>query len=203
MSYFCHRIIGLILLLVCHLAVASTDQQIGFFLKSEFNDGDYINGIGSEYWLINPNSSVGLAINSSLGNAKVTDDLSIEHHYLAWDLGIKFGYFDDIFVYAELGFDFGEMVLSDRDKDEYDHNLTFSEFLTYLATDGYTQHHSYADYYQDYDSSNDIDGYIGSGVGVKFDQIVVEGFARYRQIDGEYWQADSQIYSGVKVTLLF
>ena len=203
MSYFINRIVIVILLTVCNIATASTDQEIGFFLKTELNDGDYINGVGSEYWLINPNSSVGIAINSSLGNAKVTDDLNIEHHYLAWDLGIKFGYFSDVFVYAEIGFDFGEMVLSDRDKDEYDHNLTFNEFLTYLATDGYTEHHSYDDYYHDYDSSNDIDGYIGSGVGMRFDGIVVEGFARYRQIDGQYWQADSQVYSGVKLTMLF
>jgi hypothetical protein len=182
---------------------ANTVNDLGFFIKTEINDDDYINGIGTELWLTNESSSLGIAINSALGNAAVTDTLNIQHEYLAWDLGIKFGYFSDVFIYAEIGFDFGEMILSDRDKDKYDDELNFSEFLAFIVLDGYSDYRDYNDYYDDYDSSNDIDGYIGSGVGLKFDNIVVEAYARYRQVDGEYWQADSQVYSGVKLTLLF
>ena len=190
-------------LITINKSFANTMNNIGFFLKTEINDEDYINGIGTELWLTNDSSSVGIAINTSIGNAEVTDTLNIQHSYLAWDLGIKFGYFSDVFVYAELGFDFGEMVLSDKDKDRYDNDLNFSDFLAFIVVDGFRDYRDYDDYYESYDSSNDIDGYIGSGVGIKFDNIVLEGYARYRQIDGEYWQADSQIYSGVKLTLLF
>jgi len=190
-------------LLITYGSRANTVNNLGFFIKTEINDQDYINGIGTEVWLTNESSSVGVAINTSIGNAEVTDTLNIQHSYLAWDLGIKFGYFSDVFVYAEVGFDFGEMVLSDRDKDRYDDELNFSEFLAFVVLDGYADYHDYGDYYEKYDSSNDIDGYIGSGIGFKFENIVVEAYARYRQIDGEYWQADSQVYSGVKLSLLF
>ena len=193
----------LLSLLTINKSFANTINNVGFFLKTEINDHDYINGIGTEYWLTNTDSSVGIAINTSFGNAAVTDTLNIQHDYLAWDLGIKFGYFSDIFVYAEIGFDFGELMLSDHDKDKYDDDLNFSEFLAFVVLDGYVEYHDYADYYEDYDSSNDIDGYIGSGVGMKYENIVVEAFARYRQVDGEYWRANSQVYSGVKLTLLF
>lgn len=182
---------------------ANTVNSMGFFIKTEINDRDYINGIGTEFWLTNTDSSVGIALNTSIGNAEVTDTLNIQHNYLAWDLGIKFGYFSNVFVYAELGFDFGELVLSDHDKDRYDNELNFSEFLAFIVLDGYTDYHDYTDYYENYDSSNDIDGYIGSGIGIRFENLVVEAFARYRQVDGEYWRADSQIYSGAKLTLLF
>ena len=203
MKYFLISLLLLLSLITINISYANTLNNVGFFLKTEMNDQDYINGFGTELWLTNVSSSVGIAINTSIGNAAVTDTLNIQHNYLAWDLGIKFGYFSDVFVYAEIGFDFGEMVLSDNDKDRYDNDLNFSEFLAYIVLDGYTEYHDYADYYEDYDSSNDIDGYIGAGAGMKFENIVVEAFARYRQVDGEYWQADSQVYSGLKLTLLF
>jgi len=171
----------------------------GVFLKNEMNGDDYLSGLGVETWLINNDSHIGIAVNSSIGKAEVTDTFHYQHSYLAWDFGIKFGYFSDVFVYAEVGFDIGELLLRDRDEDDYDSyknddELNFGELFGVIVLD---------DYYDDYDRSNDVDAYVGIGMGIKLDNILIEGYSRYRQIDGEYWKADNQAYTGLKLTLMF
>jgi hypothetical protein len=173
---------------------AETTENLGFFIKTEFNDDDYINGFGSEVWLTNKTSDFGVAVNTSIGNAKVTDMFNVKHSYLAWDLGFKFGYFSEVFIYGEVGFDLGELILRDRDEDDYDEDISFRDFFGGLTLD---------DYYDEYDRSNDIDGYLGAGIGVKFDTVTFEAYSRYRQIDGEYWKANNQVFNGIKLTLLF
>ena len=53
------------------------------------------------------------------------------------------------------------------------------------------------------DDSNDIDGYIGVGAGYDFGHFQLEAFTRYRQIDGEYWKANNQVFVGVRAALSF
>jgi len=176
---------------------AQTNNNIGFFVKNEIHDSDYISGIGVEAWLINEDTQIGFAVNSSIGKAEVTDEYDYQHSYVAWDLGVKFGYFSDVFIYAELGLDLGELILQDRDEDDYDdedNQVDLGDILGILVLD---------DYYDEYDRSNDIDAYVGVGVGLKLENIVIEGYSRYRQIDGEYWKANNQVFTGVKLTMMF
>ena len=181
--------------LVSLSSVAQASDSVGFFLKNEFNDDDYIAGVGVEAWLVNDSTHIGVSVNSSIGQAEVADTYEIQHSYFSWDLGIKFGYFNDFFIYAELGFDLGELILSGRHEDDYEDNeLEFSELFGAVLLD---------DFYDNYDQSNDIDAYVGAGLGMKFDKLMIEGFMRYRQIDGEFWKANNQAYSGVKATITF
>lgn len=173
---------------------AATSESLGFFIKTEFNDDDYINGFGTEAWLTNNTSNFGVSVNTSIGNAQVTDMFNVKHSYIAWDLGFKFGYFSDVFFYGEVGFDLGELILRERDEDDYEEEASFLDFFRGLTLD---------DYYDEYDRSNDIDGYLGAGIGIKFDNVTLEAFSRYRQIDGEYWKANNQVFNGIKLTLLF
>ncbi|MEW6991673.1 hypothetical protein AADZ91_13450 [Colwelliaceae bacterium 6441] len=184
------------LLTLSSYTLAATSGDLGLFVKNEINDNDFISGIGSEVWLTNDASHFGMAVNSAIGYAEVTDTFSIQHSYFAWDFGLKFGYFSDLFIYAEAGFDLGELILHDRDEDDYDQDdeITFRDIFNVFVLD---------DYYDEYDRSNDIDGYIGAGVGFKYQNIVVESFVRYRQVDGEYWKADNQVFTGIKLTLTF
>jgi hypothetical protein len=191
----------LLTFILCSISYSSTaddGEHFGFFVKSEVNGDDFINGVGSEAWLLNSETHFGIAVNSAIGNAQVTDIYGYQHDYIAWDFGVKFGYFSDVFIYAELGFDLGELILSDRDGEDdyerYDSDNLVIDLIDALARDNHRRR---------YDHENDVDAYFGAGIGVKLNQVVVEGFARYRQIDGEYWKADNQVFTGVKLTLAF
>lgn len=173
------------------------DDNISAFVKTEISGDNFINGIGTEVWLVNNDTNIGMAVNSSVGNARVTDKLNYHHDYLAWEIGAKFGYFSDVFVYGEFGFDVAELIMSNRDEDNYERyqdELDLVDVLGVIILD---------DYYQNYDHSNEVDFYLGAGVGVKFDKVTMELFSRYRQIDGQYWKADNQVFSGVKLTISF
>ncbi len=176
---------------------AVTEAHVGFFIKNEMSGDDYINGVGTEVWLLNEETHIGVALNSSIGTAHVADTYNFKHSYVAWDMGIKFGYFSDIFVYGELGFDLGELILHDRDEDDYDEYEDSHDFVDYIV-DVFID-----DFYDNYGGTNDIDIYILAGVGIKFDNVIIEAFSRYRQIDGEYWKANNQNFSGLKLTVTF
>ncbi len=176
---------------------AVTEAHVGFFIKNEMSGDDYINGVGTEVWLLNEETHIGVALNSSIGTAHVADTYNFKHSYVAWDMGIKFGYFSDIFVYGELGFDLGELILHDRDEDDYDEYEDSHDFVDYIV-DVFID-----DFYDNYGGTNDIDTYIGAGVGIKFDNVIIEAFSLYRQIDGEYWKANNQNFSGLKLTVTF
>ena len=50
---------------------------------------------------------------------------------------------------------------------------------------------------------NNISGIVGIGAGVKFDHLQIEAFTRLRQIDGEYWKAENQAFTGAKLSVVF
>jgi len=170
-------------------------DSFSVFISSEHQSGDQIAGIGVSALLKNSETNFGVSVLSSLANSEVIDNRGINQHYLAWEVGAKFGYFSDVFFYAELGFDFGELALQDRDEDRrydfHDDNgdLDFTDFIEIRD--------------RVHDSSNDIDGYVGIGVGYDFGRFQIEAFTRYRQIDGEYWKADNQTFSGVRASISF
>jgi hypothetical protein len=176
---------------------ASQSSQFGFFIKNEVNDNDYISGIGAEMWLTNRDSNFGVSVLTSIGTAEVTDRDNIQQDYVAWEAGLKLGYFSDVFAYAEVGFDLGELAFHGRNEDE-DSKIHFSdenfgdEISDFIV--GNRRRH---------DDRNNIDGYVGVGAGFKFEQLQIEAFTRYRQIDGEYWKAENQAFTGAKLSVVF
>ncbi|WP_284246130.1 hypothetical protein [Thalassotalea insulae] len=167
-------------------------------MKSEFNGDDYINGIGTELWLTDNLSNLGLAVSSSLGKGKVKDTEGWQQEFISWDFGIKYGYFSDVFAYVEVGVDLSELILQDRDEDEYDERHYDGELVIEIA-----DAMLFGESRKRYDQDNDVDAYLGAGLGVKLEHFAIEAFSRYRQIDGEYWKADNQVFTGVKLTVFF
>lgn len=173
-------------------ASAFESPRFGFFIKNEVNDNSYISGIGAEMWLTNRESNFGVAVLTSIGYAEVTGRDNNEHNYLAWEAGLKLGYFSDVFAYAEVGFDLGELAFQDRDEDD--------ELGIHYVNDD----NNFVEVNRRrYDGANNIDGYIGVGAGLKFDHLQIEAFTRLRQIDGEFWKADNQAFTGAKLSVVF
>jgi len=173
-------------------ASAFESPSFGFFIKNEVNDNGHISGVGAEVWLTNRESNFGVAVLTSIGHAEVTGRDNNEHNYLAWEAGVKLGYFSDVFAYAEVGFDLGELALQDRDEDD--------ELGIYYGDDD----NDFVEVNRRrYDGANNIDGYVGVGAGFKFDHLQIEAFTRLRQIDGEYWKADNQAFTGAKLSVVF
>jgi hypothetical protein len=173
------------------------------FATSEYQsqEQDQMIGVGISGLLKSSTSHFGVEILTSIGGAEVIDTNGFNQNYIAWEVGAKFGYFSTVFVYAELGFDFGELVLQSRGEDseyynEYDNNeyennqADFIDFIDLI------------DHRVD-DDSNDIDGYIGVGAGYDFGHFQLEAFTRYRQIDGEYWKANNQVFVGIRAAISF
>jgi len=173
-------------------AHAFESPKFGFFIKNEVNDDDHISGIGAEMWLTNRDSNFGISVLTSIGHSDVTDRDNIKHDYLAWEAGLKVGYFSDVFAYAEVGFDLAELVLQDRDEDD-----------NYRIYSGDDDNDFVVSNRRRYDDANNIDGYVGVGAGIKFEHVQIEAFTRLRQIDGEYWKADNQAFAGAKLSLVF
>jgi hypothetical protein len=194
------RLVGIVIFLV--ISFFSTDisayerNSFSVYAVSENNLNDSIVGFGvSTLHKIN-NSNVGIAVDSSLSNAEVVDTYGYEQSYLAWEVGAKVGYFSTLFIYAEFGFDFGELAFQDRDED------------VYYYEDSYEDSYYYDDFDIDIrpdreDYSNDIDAYLGLGTGVDFGHVQLTAFARYRQIDGEFWKANNQTFTGIKTSISF
>lgn len=169
---------------------AGQSPKVSVFVKSEHHHRDYITGAGVELWLVNQQSKLGTTISTSIGRAKVTDRENIQHDYAAWETGLKFGYFSQVFIYGEFGFDMGELVFRDRDEDEDDKVFyTDSDFVAANR--------------RKHDDSNNIDGYLGIGAGFRYQNIQLEAFSRIRQIDGEHWKANNQAYTGAKLSFVF
>lgn len=182
----------ILLLLSAFNARAFESPRFGFFIKNEVHDSDHISGVGAEMWLTNSDSNIGIAVLTSIGHGAVTGRDNKQHDYLAWEAGVKLGYFSDVFAYAEVGFDLGELALQDRNEDDDYHIYSGDEDSDFIISNR-----------RRYDEANNIDSYLGVGVGVKFEHIQLEAFTRLRQIDGEYWKADNQAFSGAKLSVVF
>jgi hypothetical protein len=92
------------------------------------------------------------------------------------DTGVRLGIYGKAFIYIEAGFDTLELFYEDaRDDDNF------------------------------YDSTenNSIDGYAGLGAGFKANNVQIEGFVKARQIDGDTWDSDKQIFYGLQLSLSF
>jgi hypothetical protein len=152
------------------------NEPFNVFVKREFNGTDSITGIGATALIGSPNSLVKGELVSSLNYAEIFDEVGIKHNFISLDTGVRLGVYGKVFVYIEAGFDAFEIILDDsRDDDSF------------------------------YDSqeNNSIDGYAGFGAGINTTNMRVEGFVKARQIDGDTWDIDKQIFYGLQFSLFF
>ena len=150
------------------------------FYSYESNGADYISAIGIGVTHKYRGSNLGFQLNTSLGYAEVLAQDGFLEEYTSWEASVRFGYFSKISFFAEFGIDLGEAIFDDYryDRDDYC-------------------------YYDEYCYQDDIDGYLGFGAGIKAGHVSIEGIIRAREIDSHYWEAESEIFSGLQVSLNF
>jgi hypothetical protein len=162
-----------------------------FYIQHATNDSDYYSSVGIEVIHRSLNSYLGFAVNSSIGYARVTDTFNDQHGFIAWESGIKIGYFSNVSLYAEFGIDLLELAFDDRSDDDYPHN--HRSYNTDFENDNFDHIHT----------NNDIDGYVGVGSSFMIDHIKVTAFVRFREISGYDWQAKNHTFSGIELAIVF
>lgn len=164
------KLFMLMMLLSLHSAAS---DRITVFVKNEINDTDSISGIGFSGILSDRYSNIKSEVITSLNTATVVDSSGYQQEFLGLDLGLRVGYYNDIFMYVEGGFDVFESAFKDKD--------IFGEY-----------------YYEDH-----VDGYAALGAGVQAGNLRVEGYVKARQIDSEYWTANKSLFYGMQFSLAF
>ena len=152
------------------------NQPFNFFVKHEFNATDSITGFGATALIGPKNSLLKGELVSSLNYAEVFDEKGIVHDFVSLDTGVRLGIYGKTFIYIEAGFDTFEMFL-DEARDEDDFN--------------------------DSRENNGVDGYAGLGAGINAKHVRIEAFVKARQIDGDTWDSDKQVFYGLQLSLFF
>ena len=186
--------IGLILLGTLDLANADSGFQYDHYQTKSFSSknsfktfytyesnsvDDYITGIGIGFNTTNKHSKFGIELTTTLNNASVLTTDGFIEEFSAWEGSIRYGYFSDAFVYAEVGIDLTELLFKDIRND----NNFFRQ--------------------ESDNNSEQIDAFIGIGAGINIGKVKLEGFTRLREIDSPYWQADSNLFTGVQFSIRF
>jgi len=170
---------------------ANKSNDFIVFVKHETNDNDYYSSVGVEVIHRSLNSYLGFAVNSSIGYARVTDTFSVPHGFIAWEAGMKVGYFSNFSLYAEFGVDLLELTFNDRSDDDYPHN--HHPHNTEFENNNFNHR----------DTSNNTDGYIGIGSSLMIEQIKVTAFVRLREISGYNWHTENHTFSGIELAVVF
>lgn len=176
-------LLGAFSLLLSHQATAKSNIHLkdvkgfGVFVKHETNDTDNITGVGISQRVNFHRSELGAEFTTNINYAEVLTESGYLEEFMAWEGGVKLGYFSTVFVYVEAGIDLAELFVNDRDDDDC------CRFFD--------------------KQDNDPDGYAGLGLGVQLQHLRVEAFARARQIDSYYWRNESQAYYGFQLSLGF
>ena len=152
-------------------------NNVEIFYSHETNGDDYISGVGIGYTFADPSSKLGYQLTTSLNNAEVIATDGFVEDYVAWEGGIKLGLFSNLSLYVEAGIDLSEILFHDLRYDEHDYY--FSEY------------------------HDDFDAYLGVGAGIQAGPLKVTAFSRKREIDSKYWEAESEVFSGVQFSLSF
>ncbi len=177
----------MVMLMLFSATSAASHGKFNFFAKSEWANDSEIAGAGIEFIGKNPRTHFGFGVSASLSHAEVLTKSHYYEDFLTLDTGVKFGYFSDLFVYGEFGVDMFELVFKDARDDHHYH---------YYDDEGR--------YHEHYVSHNDeLDAYVGVGIGIKLEHLEVSAFSRYRQIDARNWEVHDNVFSGVKVSLSF
>ena len=164
------------------------DLSTSLFTSYESNGTDFISTIGLSTNL-NQGDNFGVQFNTSIATAEVLASDGYLEEYSAWQVGVKAGYFGRVSVFVEAGFDLTEAIFNDVRDDG--HSVVYT-------SDGVTIYEEYDDH-----SRNDVDIYLGAGAGINLGKLSLEGIVRWRAIDGDYWQADSEFFSGMQVSFNF
>ncbi len=147
-----------------------------FFYSYESNGEDFISAFGIGTTFKEPSTNIGVQFNTSIGNAEVLAQDGYLEEYVSWEASAKFGYFSTISFYVEGGFDILEAIAEDyRDDDfgRYD------------------------------DEENDLDSFVGMGLGFRAGALSIETFVRLREIDSDTWEAESETFSGLQLSFNF
>lgn len=173
-----NTLISALLILLTSCSFANASDRVTIFAKQEFNDTDRISGVGLSGIIGTHHTQFKTEVITSLNSINVLNEFGYEEDYLGLDLGMRFGYFSDIFVYVEGGFDVFEAILKSHDDEPL------------------------FDPYDDY-GSNTLDGYASIGGGLQTGNLRIEGFMKARQINAEYWQARENLFYGVQLSIVF
>ena len=165
-----------------HDVLAHDETSVRIFYSYESNGADYISAIGVGTNFFQNTSHFGAQLNTSLGYAEVLATDGYLKEYVAWEASVKMGYFSTISFYIEGGVDLSELLFHDL---RYDHE---------------EEHYCYDDEYcyEDY-----LDAFFGIGAGLQAGTFGIEAFVRARQIDSKYWEANSEIFSGIQISVNF
>lgn len=166
----------LLILLLASMNVIG-DDRFTFFTKAEFNDTDTISSVGFSGILNTHRTNFKSEMITSINSVRVIDQFGYQQEYYGLDLGLRFGYFSDLYIYVEGGFDVFEASFKRDDS-------------------------PYFDYDERYDSNN-LDGYASFGAGVQVGNLRFEGFVKARQIDSDYWEANRSLFYGTQFSLAF
>jgi hypothetical protein len=164
------------LCLVFFSSFTLANQPFSFFVKHEFNATDSITGFGATALIGSQNSLLKGELVSSLNYAEVFDEKGIMRDFLSLDTGVRLGFYGKAFIYIEAGFDTFEMFM-DEERDENNFN--------------------------DSRENNGVDGYAGLGTGINAKHVRIEAFVKARQIDGDTWDSDKQVFYGLQLSLFF
>jgi len=161
---------------------AAADEQLNgrIFYSYESNGGDYISAIGIGTTQKDNHTNLGFQLNTSLGYAEVIAEDGYLEEYTSWEASVRLGYFSNLSVFVEFGVDLAEALFEDYRYDNDDHC-----------------------HYEEYCYEDDVDAYVGVGAGIKAGSLQVDGFVRAREIDSRYWEAESEVFSGVQISVNF
>jgi hypothetical protein len=164
------------------------DASASLFTSYESNGADFISTVGLAANLIQ-NDDLGVQFNTSIASAEVLASDGYLEEYSAWQVGVKAGYFGRVSLFVEAGFDLTEAIFNDARDDEQSVIYTENGVTVYEESNVH--------------SRNDVDIYLGVGAGINLENLSLDGIVRWRAIDGDYWQADSEFFSGVQVSVNF
>jgi hypothetical protein len=164
-------------LMLCFTTQAKTPKGMSIFVKHEINATDKISSVGIAQRIRFAYSDMGAEATTNISYAEVITEEGYLEEFMAWEVGVKFGYFSNISVYVEAGIDLSESLLNDNRNDDccYDY----------------------------YDQHNSPDGYAGAGIGFQLNRARIEFSARARKIDSELWQSAAYVFYGAQLTIEF
>ncbi|MBF7073799.1 hypothetical protein ISG33_10355 [Glaciecola sp. MH2013] len=148
-------------------------DRMTFFVKQESNASDSLSGVGFSGIISTPRSHVKGEVITSLNAVTVLDNDGYQQEFLGLDLGLRVGYFNDVFVYIEGGFDAFESSFKDYDR------------------------------VNDYYSEDTVDGYASVGGGFQAGPLRIEGYVKARQINADTWQSDKALFYGIQTSIAF
>jgi hypothetical protein len=170
------KLTTLLLLLVSINTFAK--DRITLFAHHELNDSDSISGFGVS-GIIGPRHGYFKSeVVTSFNSITVLDTDGYENDYFGLDLGMRFGYFNDVFFYVEGGVDMFEAIFEHSENEPIFHS-------------------------DNYYDSNTLDGYAAFGAGIQAGNMRIEGFVKARHIDADYWEADKTVFYGMKLSFAF